>query len=441
MEKDLAKYLPNGLQMAYLCPVKEKKVKFHCRKWFLDEHFDRYDIVLELNRPPIDTKTKTINLMGRLKHSDVEGLKQYSECSDAAKEGVILMLDHLKGVWCSGNQQQHDYVVSFLSCTGRRKVKACLYLQSLEQSGKSMVIEFLMKHVFGETVTLMTANMEVVNQYTSQLEGKILVNINEMPCSSKGEWKAMNDKMKTLITDPYFDCRAMYQNPRTSKNTFNMILTSNNNAISLSSTNYRRYKCPDVSNDFIGNRKYFDALAKGCFNDECGEAFFLYLLEHFNKEGKHFNCDKFPISETFTDKICEKLESTYEFIKHKYIKTKTSLNSVPLKELYLEYVEWSDDAVSDKRFSRKLKELRSMAAKRASGGTRKLCFSADHTDLLSEFQSKGWVHELDEIAGAVSDEDSSEAGEEGECDLDSGVAEPKLVSVFKDCGNCAVHFD
>ena len=355
LEKDLPRYLPNGLVLAHLRPVKEKKVKFHCRKWFLGESFDRYDIVLELNRPPIDTKTKTINLMGRLKHSHVEGVKQYDECSDAAQRGVSLMLQRLKNVWCSGNQQQHEYVVSFLSCTGRRKVKACLYLQSLEQPGKSMVIEFLMKHVFGETITLMTANMEVVNQYTSQLEGRILVNINEMPRSSKGEWRAMNDKMKTLITDPWFDCRAMYQSPRASKSTFNLILTSNNNAISLSSTSYRRYKCPDVSNDFIGNRARFDTLAKACFNDECGEALYLYLLERFEKEGKHFNCDKFPISETFTDKICDKLESTYEFIKHKYIKAKTSIDSTPLKELRSERVEWCDDAVSDKRLSRGLK--------------------------------------------------------------------------------------
>ena len=83
-----------------------------------------------------------------------------------------------------------------------------------------MVIDFMRVHVFGKGLVASTCNMEVINQCTQMMEGKALININEMPCASAGEWKKLMNKLKSLITDPTFDCRRMHEHPREPENTF-----------------------------------------------------------------------------------------------------------------------------------------------------------------------------------------------------------------------------
>lgn len=397
---DLSAYLPKGLQMSYFS--NGKVTKFNCRKWFVEDLFVRYEIVLDLDLPPVDHDKKVINLMGKLKHAQHDG-KQFDDCSATSKAAVKMMLAHIKSVWCSGNGLQFDYTLNWLSCTGRRKVKSALYLQSLEQTGKSIVIDFLAEHVFGTDSVLSTANMEVISSYTQVLEGRVLVNINEMPCISQGEWKKLMNKLKSLITDRTFDCRKMYAQPRVSTNTFNMIMTSNNDAVGITSTNYRRYKCLDVSNDRIGDRKYFDQLVAATMNDEAGLAMYLYLKEHYHRTGHNFNVDSFPTSDTFIEKMTERLETPLEFLKEKYIAKGLSLDSMPLKALHNQYSRWwsptsKTEMYSAKKFSKTLKLLQSVTFKRMTlQGERLFCFTAKHEDVLAEFAAKGYIHELDNI--------------------------------------------
>jgi hypothetical protein len=58
-----------------------------------------------------------------------------------------------------------------------------------------------------------------------------------MPLVEGNSWKAIGDKLKSLITEPFFDCRTMHQTGYLQKNTFNIIITANNNAITLTQTN------------------------------------------------------------------------------------------------------------------------------------------------------------------------------------------------------------
>lgn len=447
----LAAYLPNGLEMSYL--EGKRVVKFNCRKWFVDDVFERYSIVYKLNQPSIDREAKQINLLAQLKHATHENSKYDDVVTDNGKRGVQQMCDHILNVWCSGNQKQYEYVVDWLSCTGRRKLKSALYLQSLEQTGKSIVVDQLVDYVFGRAAVLMTANTEVLNQYTQPLEGKVLVNINEMPCASQGEFKKIQNKMKTLITDSTFDCRRMYEQSRTAQNTFNMILFSNNDALGLTNKNFRRYKCLDVSNDRIGDRKYFDGLVEACMNDDAGLAFYLYLRDRFNATGKKLNVDLFPASESFKDKICERLESPLNFLKFKYIKKGRGLDKVPQATLYKKYVDWFEPEAkgtfvtsphTNVKFNQCLKNLKSVEKKEMRiDKKRRVAYSVTLEDLQAEFESRGWIHELDEIDNSSDDIDINDDDNVDNNDivdnnldmLDSGI------KPFAACGNNIVTFD
>lgn len=408
----LPSFLRNGFQGKYYCQESAKLNTFKARQWFLDEYYDTYEMVMELGSKPIDHEKMTINMMGALKWDD--GSTAEYVPSAKAQHGVDLMLTHIREVWCSGNEEMCEYVLNWLSCTGRRKLKTCLYLQSNEQTGKSLVIDFLMNWVFGRHLVCMTANTEVITHYTQFFEGKILCNINELPCASTGEWKKMMNKMKSLITDDTFDCRRMMQHPRSQTNTFNFIMTSNNDAVSISSTNFKRYIMLDVSNHRIGDAAYFDTLCNTSFTDEVGKAFFHWLKARYTQSGKSFNSGNPPVTKTFTDKINEKLDPVFNFIKFRIIKKNRDID-LPLKVLYREFKEskyWGDCTVerSDKKFSKLLKELKSFTVRRqVHKGSKCLFFRGTATDLFAEFTAKSWIHELDEIESGVPVVDDSEA--------------------------------
>lgn len=399
-DANIKQYLPTGLKgPVWLNP------KWRARQWLVDDVFDRYAITMKLNAPPIDFAKKTINLMGRLKHGDV-GSTTYADCPDQEKAAVELMLNHIKEVWCSSNEKQYEYVLTWLSCLGRRKVKSALYLQSLEQTGKTLVIEFLKKHVFGQTTVHMTDDIESISKYTQSFEGKILININEMPCVSTGQFMQIMNKLKTLITDGTFVARAMYQQGRETKNTFNLILTSNNDAIGVSTTNNKRYKMLDVSNARIGDYKYFDELCDAAMNDKAGRAFFLWLKERFHQYGKYFNADKFPKTMAFKDKINERLNPLYKFIKFKLLKKMKGLD-IPLPEICRQfqnsdYAKECKHEMSKIKISKELQQLKPVQYSRKDyrvNGKITKCyfFKAGYKELFGEFTKNGWIHETDNI--------------------------------------------
>jgi len=428
-EKNIRQYLPDGLVGRYLPASAPEKVKiWKARQWFQNHVFDRYQFVTKLNAPPIDFVKKTINMMGRLKFGDLDSSK-YDDCSDQTKKAVEMMLSHLKEVWCSGNEEQYEYVLTWLSCLGRRKVKSALYLQSLEQTGKSLVVEFLKGHVFGKSIVSMTDDIESISKYTQSFEGKILVNINEMPCVSTGQFMQVMNKLKTLITDSTFIARAMYQQGRETENTFNLILTSNNDAIGVSTTNNKRYKMLDVSNARIGDHKYFNSLCKAAMNDSAGRAFFLWLKERYQQYGKYFNADKFPKTLAFKDKINEKLNPLYRFIKFKFIKKGKGLD-MALPEIYSRFQKSTYAAESRQektkiKVSKELQQIRPIQYTRKdytmSNGKVTKCYfyKASYKDLFDEFTKQGWIHEVDNIEyDDETDDDSDDETDDGSDETD-----------------------
>lgn len=425
---NLDMYLPNGIQAKYV-DESGQFAKFHARHWLKDEVYDRYEIILKLGAPAIDLEKCAINMMGTLLHDQT---KQFKEHSEEAQAGVQAWLDHILNVWCSGYEEQYEFVLDWLSCTGRKKVKCALYLQSLEQTGKSLVIEFLINEVYGPSLGLITSATETINKYTAPMEGCVLVNVNEMPCQSTGEFMQMSNKLKTLITDHDLEVRAMFQQARKSINTFNMILTSNNWGVKTDHTNYRRYKMLDVSNEYSGNFEYFQELCKHK-TKAVGAAMLSFLQERYQSKGKYINVDKFPMTNTFKDNYS--LDLAYEYIKMEFIKKCKGVNH-PLKELYAGYAEYHNEhgtkqIKSEKKFSKTLKDcvVFKHSRKAIKDKGKVLVFKASHGDLHAFFEKHGWIHELDEIEplnveGKVVEPDESTSGS----DYEEADIEPDITS-------------
>jgi hypothetical protein len=258
--------------------------------------------------------------------------------TDDVEKGVKMFFDHIKEVLCSGFEHEYKNVIRFLasSCAGH-KVKFCLVVQSLqEQCGKGTVFNFMLD-LLGKRMHK-TSSCEEVVTYTKNMEGCTLINLDEVPVT--GTIKTFQDTMKSLITEDTFNCRAMYQQGYSQKNTFNIILTSNNNCVLLSQSNNVRYYVPTCSNKYAGNqhKEYFKKIHSYLKRDDIKIAIFQEFMRIYEEEVKPNNwlMPENNNTEAGKVKIIEALPKIIRFIKTDYLMKGQDLNET-CAELLDEY--------------------------------------------------------------------------------------------------------
>ena len=256
--------------------------------------------------------------------------------TDTIKEGVNMFFNHIKSALCSDNETEYTVVKRFLaSSVMGHKLKIALILQSLkEQVGKGTVINF-MQELLGDRFHKSSHPEEVIS-YTKCFEGCTLINLDEVPIA--GSFKTYNDSMKSLITEPTFHCRAMREQPYQQKNTFNIIITSNNNSVLLSQSNNVRYYIPTCSNKLQGDKDYFDKLHKFLKNDDIKIAIFKEFEKIYNIEVKPYNWNgsNEELTSSKRNKIIEALPPIVKYIKNNYLLEKKGINE-PVKDFELNF--------------------------------------------------------------------------------------------------------
>jgi DNA-directed RNA polymerase specialized sigma54-like protein len=113
------------------------------------------------------------------------------------------------------------------------------------------------------------------------MEGCLLINLDEMPVD-QGNTKSISDKLKGLITEPFFDCRDMYKISYKQVNTFNFIITTNNDAINFTQSNNERYVSTDIDESMKGNTEYFTKINEAIDNIEVQQAFYNDMVKRFD---------------------------------------------------------------------------------------------------------------------------------------------------------------
>ena len=327
--------------------------------------------------------------------------KTYSDYDAKYKQGVQKLLDHLLEVWANNDQKVYDYIINWLACTiCGVKLRTYLYLQSTERTGKSMPIEFIKINVLGERLTLMTSDIRTINDWSKPLEGRLLVNFNELPCSSIGQWRGTMDGLKSLVTESHFDVTDKCQKSYQQVNTFNIIITTNNDAIQITDTNKARSMALDVSESRLGHVAYFKNLEKTIMNDDVGEAFFVYMKEHYAVNGKSFNCDIRPETQSFKDKLTSNLPSYIDFIKFKFIREKENVDML-VDDFYKEYCDYCFDnnhrSFKKGVLGKKLSDLGFLRTRKTVDGAKPYFYFMEWTKLLTLFAKRQYIHDLDNI--------------------------------------------
>ena len=355
--------------------------------WFFTKYIEMFTIVCEIGKPVL--YENKINLCAQFLHPK----KDYNSYPAEIKAKVELWKSYLLDVISNGRRDVLDYLLNLYSKIAKgEKLDVCLYLRSPERCGKSFNTDFLIKHVFGRKLSIISNSEPLRTTYNKILLGKLLVIFEELETSSTKEWESISSRLKQMITGSTLMYSNKFEKAFESKNINNYIINTNCEAIQHSEGN--RYFCIDVSTKHRADSNYFGHLSKICMNDEVGEAFYNYLL---SIDTTNFLPQRdMPETNNKRDAIVDRLPTEFKFIKENYILKKLPIKST-VQELYDEYQTYcigeDKKAYTKTRFCSKLREVGIEYSKSNSNNI----YRVTCNDLMSIASKGKWIHELDEF--------------------------------------------
>jgi hypothetical protein len=416
-EKDFKEFLPTDLTDTYY--EGKKKIEFNAKKFLQSTEFmkETFTPAIDYSKDTIYSNFKTLH--GHKIEMKMLNMKRNKNIIDlietVPREEIQPRLnkvyDHIKNVLCSGNEQQYEFFINFIACTfGGRKVRKAIMAISKERTGKGLIINNLIHGILGDQF-LKTSSTEDIIKYTKKFEGRLLLNFDELPVQT--DFKAISDIMKSLITEPDFNCRGIYAEGYQQLNTFNIIITSNNNCINLTQSNNTKYVCLDVSEKMIGNYDYFEEMVVIVKCEHIKLAFYNDMMERFKTLDKWNEDRAMPVSETYMFKVIEALPTFYKYIKEQYILKNKDL-CVQTSTFYTKYYEETKDRTSKNQIGRYLSAMGIESIKKSSkteegDKIQYYNYEASHKSLFDYYKNKNWIDDkVDDIQYTSSDDTTFE---------------------------------
>lgn len=322
----------------------------------------------------------------------------HKKFSDETTQRANRIWAHIKQVWCGEKEEIFTYVKHWISrMVSGRKMETALYLKSEQGTGKSLIIEFLREFVLGKSLVHTSDKVDtIMGNFNSELVGKVLLNLEEMPCETTNAWNTLTNALKHYVTGSVLQINEKHQKKFSIDNFLSIILNTNNNALKLTNDD-RRWVVLPVSTCRKGDFKYFNSLFTDCFTLDVGEAFYHQCISLVNANPK-FSERMIPVTEEKADMVTDNLHSLYKFIKEAYLQEQDGINE-PLKEFYLNYTVYCADHAR-KNVPSKIETSRLLQAIKieVKPKTNNVTFvSISHLDLLKTFMDKKWIHETDDI--------------------------------------------
>ena len=258
-----------------------------------------------------------LNLSMRFMHE----YKRYKTFSKKTRAKVEIFLDYIANIFCEGKRDAHfKYITQWLAylCTGQKN-KSCLYLRSIEGTGKSTLSEFISKYVIGMDLWTKGRAKNLLN-FGGIFMGKLLVTFEEMVSTQCSDWQGAGEEMKTFITEDLYNYNEKNKREISCNNISSVIINTNKDAIKDDAG--RRFYLPNISTKYINDKKYWYYLYSKIMNKTVGHAVFCYLLE---LDISDYRCNDYPMTNTKQMKIIDQMGCVARFIKNEYV-----LKSKPL---------------------------------------------------------------------------------------------------------------
>lgn len=205
-------------------------------------------------------------------------LKNY----DISKINPILF--HIKEVLADGNDYYYKWIMSWLHQIIRtpwKKTDKCVVLNGGQGSGKSLIFDYMKKHIFGDTTAYYAAGMgALIDRFNWWMLSNIFIICDEPTKLSELNISTYEEKLKTVITAPSRELEKKGGDKLQACNYSNLIITSNHTKGIVIRDEDRRYAIFKVSNKYIKNEPYFDRLTECLDDKDTMNIFFSYLYDY-----------------------------------------------------------------------------------------------------------------------------------------------------------------
>lgn len=228
---------------------------------------------------------------------------------------ICLFLSHIKNIIANDNEVLYKYILSWIAFIVQnpgKKTNTCLIILGEEGTGKTMFTTVICK-LFGNYALSNIASIDdVVGQFNSVTENKMIVVLNEVNAAENtANKKAIHNKLKTLITEDINIINRKGIDQYEAENVSNYIICSNEFNPILISENDRRYVVTEVSNGVKKNTIYF----RNLFNSFDGE-FYINLYNYFRLyDIRNFDLTQIPMTEKRQSMMNMGLDSLVFYIK------------------------------------------------------------------------------------------------------------------------------
>lgn len=187
-----------------------------------------------------------------------------------------LILDHIRTVWCRGNQAAFDYVIKWLAQMVQHPEelgKVAVVLRSGQGAGKNIIVNILLKY-FGYHGIMLT-NPNDLSGFNDYLARSVLVVLNEAMWGGNHQ---LANEVKSLITDDTVMTEKKFYSKVTTRNCSHYLILTNEDWAVPVGRDDRRYFMLDVSDERKDDGKYFNDLIQQI---EAGgdKAFIHYLTQ------------------------------------------------------------------------------------------------------------------------------------------------------------------
>lgn len=200
------------------------------------------------------------------------------------------ILNHLKEVWCSGDEEEYEYVLNWFAYLYQKPGSVsttALVLQSVPGTGKNLWIDGVIVKSLG-IHALSTANRDdLTGRFNKQMGINVFTFANE--ATYAGE-KADRSVLKNLMTDEFRNIELKGIDKARARNCTSLIFASNYSWVMALEANDRRLFYLTVSSARVGDKAYFDALAHEIENG--GRDGFVKLM--LERDISKFNIAKIP---------------------------------------------------------------------------------------------------------------------------------------------------
>ena len=277
---------------------KEKEIE-PVKIWLKNQ--DRRDIERVVFKPNCETKNEEHNLWTGFKY------KNTGPC-DLSK--VQHILDHLLNIWADCNKEVYDWLIGWFArmfqCP-ENKNAICLALYSFANGvGKNIILD-LIRDIMSDKYFLSTSKDEqILGRFNSDVEGKILVNMNETSILYD---KKLSGPFKEFITEKTISIERKGLTAYTIDNYANCIMTTNESHIVSITGQDRRFNIIQCS-DKKHNSEYYKKIAD---TDLQELANFFYNVDISNYDPRDF-----PRTELFNEQIELSFDNIQAFV-HKLI--------------------------------------------------------------------------------------------------------------------------